>query len=292
MKNRRMKTIALLAAGVLLAGSVIKPCSVSATGENAADLDGVYHAALGISTENNKSISRKAYYAKSINRYYKTKRYARLLSSGGQSAGRTVYKGKFTDAVIKGNGRYRVKLTGADFAWETVVSDLHVATDIPDSKKITFSDVSLKINGKAIVTFAKPYMEKEKKYQKGGMDIVLLDKDRQELVRKLSDRNVRKTRRNGYNFLRGAGDDSVVVTFTVDGFNYNKGEAIPTPTPQPTLTPTAVPKEETAAENREQKKSPAETAPDHRIAIAGTIVGAVILCGGVILIVNGRRKRK
>lgn len=299
MRNKRTRVIALLTAGMLVVGSIFQPSQADAARKKKVDLNGVYHAALGVSTANNKTISRDAYYAKSINKYYNTKRYAKLMSENAYSGQKTSYKGKFTDTVIKGNGKYRVKLTGADFSWETIVSALHVATDIPSTKKITFSDVSLKVNGRTLVTFSEPYMESEKKYRKGGMDIVLMNKDKTDLIQELSNRNVRKTRINGYNILTGAGNDSIVVTFTVDGFNYNKGEAVPTPTPLPTATPepTQVPEEtpaatEKAIQNPTKEQKTSEANSDHSIAIAGVVVGAVILCGGVIIIVNGRRKRK
>ena len=299
MRNRKTRTLALLTAGMLFAGSIFHAPAAEAARSKTVDLDGVYHAALGVSTANNKTISRDAYYAKSINKYYKTKRYAKLMSENAYSGSKTSYKGTFTDTVIKGNGKYRVKLTGADFSWETVVSALHVATDIPSTKKITFSDVSLKVNGKTLVTFSEPYMENEKKYRKGGMDIVLLNKDKADLIQELSNRNLRKTRINGYNILTGAGNDSIVVTFNVDGFNYNKGEAVPTPTPLPTATPepTVEPTETPeAAANKEVntavKNESRLTDSDHSIAIVCVVAGALILCGGVIIVVNGRRKRK
>ncbi len=297
MKKSRRKWVSVLMAGVLAAGCMAGHQTAEA--KKKVDLDGTYHAALGISTATDIWINRNAYYAKKPNKYYKTDQWNMLMSEDSETGDPVEHKGTFTDAVIKGNGTYTVKLEKADFEGETTICMLHVATDIPVNNKITFSNVSAKINKKTIVTFEEPYMEEEKQYLSGGMDIILMNHWREELVQQLSGRGVTESNANGYDLLAGTGSDSVEVTFTVSGFNYNKKqkgsgkkpekaentpEALETPSPEVSFSP----KPDFDGEGSGvQENTPAASAP-----IIAVVVSAIFFCGVVIVIVNGRRKRK
>ncbi|RKI43264.1 hypothetical protein D7V86_00750 [bacterium D16-51] len=299
MKRSKRKWMPVFMAGVLAAGCMVGHQTAEA--KKKVDLGGTYHAALGISTATDIWMNRYAYYAKKPNKYYKTDQWKMLMSEDRVTGEPTEHKGTFTDAVIKGNGRYTVKLEKADFEGETTISMLHVATDIPVNNKITFSNVTAKINKKTIVTFEEPYMEKKKKYLSGGMDIILMDHGREDLVRQLSGRGVTESGANGYDLLKGTGRDSVEVTFTVSGFHYDKGQKSKSPIKKPEkveTTPEAIetqlPEASFSPEPVSSEKSleMQGTTPTASAPILAVVISAVFFCGVVIVIVNGRRKRK
>lgn len=293
MKKNRKKWIPIVMTGILVTGCMISPATANAK-KKKVNLNGTYHAALGISTATDLWINRNAYYAKTPNKYYKTDQWKMLMSEDSETGEPVEHKGDFTDAVIKGNGTYTVKLEKADFEGETTICMLHVATDIPVNNKITFSNVSAKINDKTIVTFEEPYMEEEKQYLSGGMDIILMNHWREELVQQLSGRGIIENGTNGYDLLTGTGNDTVEITFTVNGFRYDKKgkkpkETVTTPEVSDVL-PTAAYSAE--PEPEEKLSDTPENTPTASVPIIAVVVTAVALCGVVIVIVNSRRKRK
>lgn len=234
MKKNNMKYLGVFMAGALLVSSIIAPVSAKAKNKE-VDLNGTYHAALGVSTATQKWINRNAYFDQSANACFGTENFEKLISEDSETGETLVYDGTFTDVEIKGNGTYTVSLEGANFEGETTICMLHVPTDIPVCDEISFTDVSAKINGRTVLEFDEAYMEDEEPYLGGGMDIILLNHWRETLVSQLSDKGVSESGSNGYDFLTGTGNESIEVTFTVNGFNYDKEvEETPAPTSEST----------------------------------------------------------
>lgn len=181
----------------------------------------VYHAAMGIQTATQIWIQRWGYYDASYNEYYDTENYSKLYDSQ-----KNFYNGSFEDAEIKGNGTYTVSLKNADFAGETTISQLHVATDIPvaESEKLQFTDVTLEIAGKEVVKFDQAVMEDEENYMQGGAVILLYNHWRDGLKKTLSDMGAGEDSDNGWEVLQGSGSEDVSVTFTVSGLPYDNEE--------------------------------------------------------------------
>ncbi len=231
MENKTLKTLmaGMLAGALVVSGFGMGTVSKKAEAANTElNLNGKYHAALGIQTSNVKWYSRFGYFGKDNNSTYGTDNYAKL------AAGDETTEGTFNDIDIEGNGTYTVSLTDADFQGETSISQLHIATDIPGkdkNDKITFSDIKVSVDDKEIVTFDKPFFESEK-YNQDGVVILLANHWRPKLVSQLSSKGVNEDAESGYNWLTGTGKESVSVTFTVAGFNYNKGE---TPSSEPDI---------------------------------------------------------
>ncbi len=226
MKNRTKKfislgmTFALLSCGVVLTDT--KECKAA----KYVDLNGTYHAALGIQTCTKAWINRFAYFDKKSNAYYGTNKANALIAADSSAHGKK-YEGIFTDVKITGNGTYTVSLDNAKFDGETDISQLHVATDIPLNDVIKFENVSFSINGKKIADYNEGYMEDEAPYLRGGMDLLLINGWRAPLVEQLEKKGLKK-KENGYKLLKGTGKESISVTFTVTGFNYNYGDQSPT----------------------------------------------------------------
>lgn len=205
------------------------------------DLNGTYHATLGIQTCDTLWITRNGYYNAVINPEFGTDKYALLFSGKESTKNYVEYAGTFNDATIEGNGTYTVSLTGADFGGETSFSQIHVATDIPDNDSIKFTDVTLKVNGKKIVNFADGYKETETKYLAGGIDILCINHWRKPLEDYVTGQGAALSNNGGVICLTGTGDEKVEVTFAVSGFAYDKVEQAVTtaPTKAPAVTQAA-----------------------------------------------------
>lgn len=277
MRKNVSKWMAFFMAGVILAGSMLPSKVAEATGQS-VDIYGTYHAALGVSTATKIWINRNAYFAEDANVYYATDQWDRLMSEDSATGEKVEHTGEFTDVEIKGNGTYTVTLEGADFEGETTICMLHVATDIPVCEEITFSDVSAKINNRTVLNFAEAYMENETPYLTGGMDVLLLNHWREELVNQVQANGLTESSSNGYDLLMGTGNDKIEVTFTVSGFAYDKEIE---ETPEVVVEP-----EKEATEVTSTGKA--------EVSVPGLliVVSAIVLCIVVIVIVNGRSKRK
>ena len=221
--NHKIKKLLVGCAAIVLLG-----CSALLVGSKESDaakyinLNGKYHASLGLQTCTKAWINRYAYYDKEANQYYGTNKAGCMIAADPSAAGKE-YAGTFHDVEIAGNGTYTVSLDNAEFGGETSLSQLHVATDIPMNKVIKFKNVSFTVNGKKIVDFDNGYMEDEEPYINGGMDLLLLNGWRDPLVDELENKGLTK-KKSGYNLLNGSGKESISVTFAVTGFNYNYGE--------------------------------------------------------------------
>lgn len=216
----------------LFAGALVLSLALTATPVDAKkkkkdkapefDPSGTYHAALGVQTATNLWIMRFAYFDKDQNEHYGTDLQDSLVYDSKENPGEiATATGTFTDAEIAGNGTYTVSLSGADFLGETCLSQLHIATDIPTSADVTFSDVVFKLNNRTIAEFDEAVMEDEAPYIVGGMDILVINHWREALRGILADQGVSEDAESGYNLLAGAGDDNLSVTFTVSGFDYD-----------------------------------------------------------------------
>lgn len=188
------------------------------------DVNGVYHAALGVQTATNLWIQRMAYMEPVQNEMWGTENQDALFYKDNATKEVITTAGTFTDAEIAGNGTYTVSLEGADFLGETTISQMHVATDIPLNDTIKFTDVSLNINGKTIVSFDEAVYEDESPYLTAGMDFLLMNHWRASILNALQEQGIGESADNGYDLLSGSGNDNITVTFTVSGFAYDKAE--------------------------------------------------------------------
>lgn len=180
MRKQFKKALAgVLAASLLVTAYTPAVSSNAATAKKEVDLNGKYHAALGIKTCTKKWYQRMGYFFKDSveNPYYGdgTGKANRLQSTKDGEA-----PGTFNDVEIAGNGEYTVSLADAEFNGEKHAAVLQVATDIPDSSAIQFSNVSLNVNGKEVLKFATGFKEDESAYKKGGMVLVVLNQWRVE----------------------------------------------------------------------------------------------------------------
>lgn len=218
--------LAMLTAGLMIF-SIATAVPAAAKGKKVkkVDLNGVYHATLGIQTCTQKWVTRMGYYAKDQNEVYGTENESSMYYKDSATNERMILPGTFEDVEIAGNGIYTVSLENADFSGDTDISQLHIATDIPLNDTIQFSAVSARVNGREIASFDEGFMEYEEPYLTGGMVCLVMNHWRAELVSALQEKGLSETAESGYSLLKGDGEDSVSITFTVSGFDYDNEQA-------------------------------------------------------------------
>ena len=228
--NNLKKMMALTLAGAM---ALTTGAQADAAKKKKLDLNGKYHATMGIQTSTKLWYNHLGYYEKTQNKYYKTDKADKIVYTNPDTQEETTATGTFTDAEIAGNGTYTLKLEGADFQGETAISQLHIATDIPLNDKIKFTNVKAKVDGREVTSFDEGVPENEEPYLQGGTVILLMNHWRPELIKQLEEDGLSESAESGYDLLKGTTDESVEITFTVSGFNYDNPDAVEA-TPEPT----------------------------------------------------------
>lgn len=270
----------LMAAALLIAG--IRPVQA----EQKVDTYGEYHAALGVQTDAIRRVFRDAYFdgrAENKDDFEELKR-ERSQGSGAERAENS--DGDFKDVTIKGNGSYTVSLRNADFHGQRTFRKLYVATDIPNTEEIQFSNMSVSIDGEVLRTFHNPVLDVSRTYRKNCV-LLAIHPVNEEVKDEIPVRSVPRDREN-----------IIKIRFTVTGFDYDKGEEPQRPTPKPTSTPevTQAPREREEAvetpgvsretDNKNQQDNASRELPmANQIGIIVTIVaaiGSVLVCLTVV----------
>ena len=188
---------------IMLGGAAEEEASAQA----AYDENGVYHAYFGVQTPTwiFRNAHDDAIYGKDSG----------CFDQLGFIDGDWVAQGgTFTDAEIAGNGRYTVGVTGFDFSGtfqdqailgaDGLFNLLFVSTDLPMNDNIVLSNVTLKMDGKEIVT----------------QDSALLDADSKE-VKKILLANIWNKEITSLPYY-AAPTQSIEISFDVSGFAYDK----------------------------------------------------------------------
>ena len=277
MNKKIQKASALLLAGILTL-CACSTASAKKAQKAQVDLDaGKYHATMGIQTATKLWAEHMGYYESTNNKTFGTEE-ANLLISNDAATGKKIHDGTFTDVEIAGNGTYTLKLEDADFAGETCISQLHIATDIPLNDTIKFTDVKLTIDDKKILVFPEGWMENEETYLEGGMVVFLLNHWRDELKEVVKGQGRSEDADNGYDLLAGTGKENIQIQFTVSGFNYDNPDAV-AETPEPVAT--------------EAAKTDSDKTDDSNNSSIGIYVGigvvvVIVIIGGIVIV---RRKK-
>lgn len=274
MKKRFKKiTALLLTAALALSAFSVSPAQAAKKKKAAFDPNGKYHATLGIQTCTNLWLTHMGYYEKSQNSYYNTENADKLMYKDKETNKDTAATGTLTNTEIAGNGTYTVKLEGLDSMNETDISQLHIATDIPLNDKVKFTDVKASINGKEILSFDEGVPENEEPYLQGGMVILLLNHWRAELVKEVAAKGLSENVESGWKLLNGTGDESVEITFTVSGFDYDN--------------PDAVAASDASSDNNASASSESDSSSSHSAApvlpIAAGVVILIVIFGVIIV---------
>ena len=275
-KNIKKLTALLLTATLALSAFSVSPAQAAKKKKAVFDPNGKYHATLGIQTCTNLWLTHMGYYEKSQNSYYNTENADKLMYKDKETNKDTAATGTLTNTEIAGNGTYTVRLEGLDSMNETDISQLHIATDIPLNDKVKFTDVKATINGKEILSFDEGVPENEEPYLQGGMVILLLNHWRAELVKEVAAKGLPESVESGWKLLQGTGNESVEITFTVSGFDYDN--------------PDAVAADETPASDTQTSSGETDNSSDNSAVPVLPIAAAVIILiviGGVIIV---RRK--
>lgn len=294
MRKSKMfqRILAGVAAGAMACSLVLTAVPADAAKKKKAkepakevDLNGTYHATLGLQTSTLLWITRMGYYEKSQNEYYGTEFANQMFCEDKENPGEhKMMPGTFVDAEIKGNGTYTVALEGGQFEGETDISQMHIATDIPMNDTIKFSDVSVNVNGRTVAEFEEGFMEDQEDYLKGGMVCLIVNHWRPELVKHVGTIGLPETATNGWTLLNGTGEENITITFTVSGFAYDNPDA------------TGAQEEEAAEETGASSEASEEENKQDTVSgtvttyLIGVVVGLVIVLMLVFLYRNRRKK--
>lgn len=291
-KNKMIKMLSLLAAGAIALTGMAPASMASAAKEKKSekkqevDLNGTYHARMGIQTSTFLWIMQMNYYKGKSNETLGTELENKLFCADQEDSEKLVSKeGTFNEVEISGNGVYTVTLENANFDGETDISQLHVATDIPLNDQIKFSNVKVMVNGREFVTFDEAVMEDEAPYLEGGMVVLAMNHWRASVVSYLKEHGCSESGDNGWRLLSGQGDENISITFTVSGFAKDNPDAVES-------TPTPMPKAESSEGNADATSESSEKTMGSTSTIL-IIVGVAVLVviAGVVLIRRLGRKK-
>ncbi len=282
-KNKMIKTLSLMAAGVIaLMG--MAPASLASEAKEKkpekkqeVDLNGTYHARMGIQTSTLLWIMQMNYYKGKSNETLGTELENKLFCADQEDSEKLVSKeGTFNEVEISGNGVYTVTLENANFEGETDISQLHVATDIPLNDQIKFSNVKVMVNDMEFVTFDEAVMEDEAPYLEGGMVVLAMNHWRGSVVSYLKEHGCSESGENGWRLLSGQGGENISITFTVSGFAKDNPDAVEV-TPTPNLASSEGNADASSESSEKAVGSSATVLIVVGVAIVAVIAGAVLV---------------
>ena len=225
------------------------------------DLNGTYNAYIGIQTPNWSF--RNAYNDET---YGLGTDYFNQITGWDADNNAVTIPGNIHDTVISGNGTYTVSIDGlsfpdGEFSTQEFLNLIFISTDIPNSGEITFSDVTLTVDGK-------------------NVDLpngAVLDPDSKD-VTKILLQNIWNNDCKEIGYYAVPMTD-ISITFTVSGFAYDNEASAETPE----IVEESTPAETTPA---------AEETSSNTGLIVGIVVAAVVVIGGVVAGVVVSKKKK
>lgn len=205
--------------------------------------------------------------------------------TGWDGADAVVHAGTFTDVEIKGNGTYQVSLDDFDFGDDEMFNLLFVSTDIPlEGNPVSFTDVKVKLGGSTKYTFEKGLVP--------GIDTT--DDNKYYEVHVLNIWNNDLGGKDGLfpNMIPG---NSIVLEFTVSGFDYDKVEEAvevePAVTEEPKEEVKEEPKEEVKDEPAKEDKVDDSEKGTNWLLIGGIVAAVVAIAVVVVLVIKGKGKK-
>lgn len=238
-----------------------KPYETPAVTNTPATTEAKYHAYLGFQTDTSRNIFRTAWDDATYGR--STEMFAGMHAIDDQGRIRS-YAGTFVDADITGDGTYTVVLDSPDFSKETHFGKLFISTDIPMSKGLEFTKVTIKSNGKEIGKFDKGILDQNARYA----TCILQDTSNSKV--------------NDLFKIDLAHATKIEVTFVVSGIGRDKQDE---PNTTPGVNPTITPAKPTSTPGDGPKM------PSPTILIVAGVSLAVIVIALLVYFLGIRRKR-
>lgn len=260
-----------------LTGALSVGMGTSSYAAQEADLTGAttYHATLGIQTCNEQWIYRMGYYQDDEITPDMPEWKKLAIGQVGEDNYQSL-RGTFSEAKITGNGTYKVVLRNGDYLRERTISQLHVATDIPNTGALKFTNMKVMVNGKTLLKYKKPPINEE----------------RQETVLMAVNywKNGYKKLQTEAGFLPRETRNNITIKFTVSGFEKGKNDPLPTATPEVTDTPAPATKAPTRAPKKTKKTKEQFTPMERKIGIGVTVGVSIVSILGIVILVNGRKR--
>ncbi len=204
-----MKKSKIIASLIAAALAVSNSAALTVFAED-VNLDGTYNAYIGVQSAS--FTFRNAYddatYGYGITAEDGTVWFDQLTAWDNNNAAVNIPT-TFNDCEIAGNGSYTVSMSDFDFGEDETFNLLYVSTDIPLNENITITDVSVKMDGKTLHTFDEAFMDPDATVMMKWQVINMWNGDL-----------------GGADGMFGymMPSDSIEISFTVAGFNYDKAE--------------------------------------------------------------------
>lgn len=196
--------------------------------------------------------------------------------------------GELVDVEIKGNGTYKVGVTGfsANSSTEGAAPYFRIlgfSTTIPADESIVFTDVKIKMDGKTVYTFDEAFMDPDD--AKRGLHSVLAINE--------YNKNITADHEFGYNF-----PSEMWIEFTVSGFDYDyvaEGTTDPVETPAPTEVPAEPTEAPTVEVTPLPTEAPANVDADteggmNPVVIVVIVVAVIAIAGAAAFVVMKKKK--
>ena len=205
---KKTKMFSAMTAAAVAALSMSAVAAVPAFADD-VDLDGVYHAYIGVQSASYtfRNAYDDAQYGYGTKADDGTVWFDQLTGWDGPTA---VNKPTtFNDAVIKGNGTYKVSMSDFDFGEDETLNLLFVSTNIPLNDQVKVTDVNVYMDGQKKYTFDEAYMNPDATTYMNWQQINIWNED--------------LGKEDGL-FGYVMPQDNISIEFTVSGFNYDKAE--------------------------------------------------------------------
>lgn len=259
-----MKKFKRLAALMLAALTLFAFTSVVSADE--LDKNGEYKARLGFQAQTADQIT----WVQRLG-YYDNEDGEKVFTGTYGSDSCIYYEGTFTDAEIKGNGTYTVSYTTTDIASVERFTQLHVATNIPYTEELTFSDLKVSVGGKTIGSYSSVYVDTDS--YAGDYCVLLAFNHWRNFIND-----------DTANFdplcIPTSGDITFSLTFTVSGFDYDNVEQAETET-------------ETAADTSNNDNASSDDAKPSGIdsTTIAIVVAAIAVVAIVVIVIVVKKKK-
>jgi hypothetical protein len=253
------------------ANSIKVGTAAAADGEEAAvstagdvDLDGIYHAYLGIQTP--AYSFRNAYDDETYG--YGTDYFNQITGWNGTDP--IKMDGTITDAEIAGNGTYTVSISGmnfdaSEFADQDYMNLIFLSTDIPNTGAITISDIVLTVDGST--PSINPILSPD------SVNYVNM------LIQNIWNEDVKTI---GFYTTPPT---EISITFTVSGFNYDNANATEVVSTENTNT-------EAASEEATETSAESSSGLSTGAVVAIVIIVIVVVAAAVGIGVYSSKKKK
>ena len=268
MSKKFKKIIAMLLTAITVFALPVLAYAAEDDEALTVDKDGTYHARLGfqaMTTDSILWIENLGYYDSDLDI---GRDHIKATANNEDSS----YSGEWVDAEIKGNGTYTVEFTSSDIGGVSTFTQLQVATDIPKTDEIKFTDLQAYVNDNFMYSYPEVFMDDDK--CSGAFCCAIAYNNWRSKLKEAGCMNEA--------CIPETGDVKFTLTFTVSGFNYDK-EVEETEAPE-----TEAPATEAAADKSDSDNAGGLSTTQIVLICVGAAVVVIVI---IVVVVSSKKKK-